>query len=281
MTVDKISYYYKTIMYLWTIEYNNIKSYLIPSFHLNINLIFSEDEIKKFEDIIQNSDIVLFESELGKKKTISKKEKKNKLRTQIKKVYTQSDIDKIVKNLNKAFNISLDAKDIGKKDIMGLTPGGGIGTLTSDITDGMDIKLYRMAKDKKKDVSFLDHGNTHKNAVENLSEMIDKIRDHLVQNPLTIKTISNHIQMTKKLTNSYKKIYKKQNNMKITRKNSNDKILVDNRNFIWAPKIADLIHQNKSVVVVAGANHFNLSLKNNVIDLLKKKYNINAYHIKI
>lgn len=268
-------------MYLWTIEYNNIKSYLIPSFHLNINLIFSEDEIKKFEDLIQNSDIVLFESDFGKTKAPSKKVKKNKLRTQIKKVYTQSDIDKIVKKLNKAFNIKLDAKDIEKKDIMGLTPGPGIGGLTSDITDAMDNKLYSIAKDKKKHISFLDHGKTEQKSDKNLSEMVDKIRDYLVQNPLTIKTISKNIQTTKNSTNSYKKIYKKRNNMKITRKNSNNKIFIDNRNFIWIPKIADLIHKNKSVVIVAGAQHFDLSLKNNVIDLLKKKYNINAYHMKI
>jgi hypothetical protein len=57
-------------MYLLTINYNNVKSYFIPSFHFNIDLIFSEDEIKIFENIIQNSDIVLLESNDEKPKKI-------------------------------------------------------------------------------------------------------------------------------------------------------------------------------------------------------------------
>jgi uncharacterized protein YbaP (TraB family) len=267
-------------MYLWTIEYNNIKSYLIPSFHFNINLIFSEDEIKKFEDIIQNSDIVLLESDVAKKKTLSKTEKKTKLRSQIKKIYTHSDIDKIVKKLNTVFNIELEPKDIEKKDIMGLTPGPGIGGLTCDMKNMMDHKLYDIAKDKKKHISFLDHGKTEEKALSNMSNMISKTREHFIKNPFTIKNISKHISMTKKTTNSYKKIFKNTNNMKITKKNS-DKTVLENRNFIWAHKIANLIHKNKSVMVIGGAAHFDLSFNNNVIDLLKKKYNINAYHTKI
>lgn len=267
-------------MYLWTIEYNNIKSYLIPSFHVNINLIFSEDEIKKFEDIIKNSDAVLLESDLTQKNTLSSTEKKTKLKSQIKKIYTDSDIDKIVKKLNIVFNIKLDAKDIEKKDIMGLTPGPGIGGLTCDIKNMMDYKLYYLAKDKKKHISFLDHGKTEKKAISNMSNMVSKIREHFVKNPFTINNISNHISKTKKAINSYKKIFKNMNNIKITKKNS-DKDLLEDRNFIWVDKIANLIHKNKSVIVVGGAAHFDLSFNNNVIDLLKKKYNINAYHTKI
>ena len=50
--------------------YHVFMGYFIPSFHFNIDLIFSEDEIKIFENIIQNSDIVLLESNDEKPKKI-------------------------------------------------------------------------------------------------------------------------------------------------------------------------------------------------------------------
>ena len=78
-------------MYFWTINYNNKKSFFIPSFHFNINLIFSEDEIKKFENIIENSDLVLFESET-KKQAYSKKYTKEKQHTKIGRAFESKEI---------------------------------------------------------------------------------------------------------------------------------------------------------------------------------------------
>jgi hypothetical protein len=50
-------------------------------------LIFSEDEIKKFENIIENSDLVLFESETKKQAYSKKYTKENKVKSQIRKIY--------------------------------------------------------------------------------------------------------------------------------------------------------------------------------------------------
>jgi len=269
-------------MYFWTIDYNNKKSYFIPSFHFNINLIFSEDEIKKFENIIENSDLVLFESEMKKQGYSKKYTKENKVKSQIRKIYNQSDIVNIVNKLNKVFKINLDTTDIEKKDIMTLTPGPGIGLLTGDIKLAMDYKLYNIEKNKKKDIEFLDSGKEFEKISSDLTDQVKKMREYAVKNPFTMKNICKNILLTKKVINSYKKVYKKHDHTKLTKKtDSHDKKLIDSRNLKWVDIIANLIHQNKSLSIVAGANHLDLLFNNNVIDLLKKKYNIVAEYKKL
>ena len=265
-------------MYLWTIDYNNIKSYLIPSYHFNINLLFTKDELQKLETIIGNSDVVCFES-LIKKSVLSEEEKKLKLKTQIKKSYTSDDMLNIVNELNRVLKTNLETKDIEKKDIMTLLPGTGIGLLTSDLKNIMDHKLQDIAKNKKKEIVYLDSGKAYKKSMDKMGDQVKNMRKYTLEHPFTLDDIFKYISLTKQTIHDYRKLYDKKNFTKIY--NNRDKELTDDRNLNWLPKIVDLLEQNKAIVIIVGANHLNLSFENNLISLLEKKYNIDIKHKKI
>ena len=182
------------------------------------------------------------------------------------------------KKINKAFNSKIDEKLIKERDITTLTPGSGISLLTGDIRSAMDSKLHDIAKNNKKDIKFLDKGKLSKQTYKSVSNLVKSIREHLAKNPFNLNDISNNISITKKIIKSYKKIYKKMNSRKITKKHSGPNNILDDRNVSWTHTIGNLILKNKSVVIIAGASHLDTSLHNNVIDLLKKEYNIIAEH---
>jgi uncharacterized protein YbaP (TraB family) len=261
-------------MYLWSFEYNGKKSYLIPTYHININLLFTNSEIQILENIIKNTDVVFFESNPQKPN--------KKAKTQIKDIYTSNDIITITKNINKEFKLHLEPKTIESKSIMQLTPGPGIGLLTCNFENGMDKMLNKIAKDSKKTIIYLDKGKEYTLTMKNLANQVDKIKTYLAAHPFSLKDINKNIKLTKKSIIEYRKLYTKTKINKMTQKNTvnTDKSLLDNRNFNWIPQINKIIKQNKSVVITVGSNHIDILYKNNIIDLLRKQ-NINIQKIKL
>lgn len=266
-------------MYIYTLNYNNIISYIIPTAHYNINLLFSDSEIKDLKQIINNCNIISFESKNKDKK--DKKNKKDKI--EIKDVYSESNMNLIVSNFNKIFKTNITNKDIESKNIMTLTPGPGIGGISGEINDIMDINMEQYAAKEFKDILYLDEGKDYNKFMKELEEMVKKLSDYLSENPLKIKDIKINMNNTKKEIILYKNLFKKTNKSK-TRKNKNEykdkKLALDTRNNIWAKKIANVINDNKSIAIFVGSNHIDNKFDNNLIDILKKDYNIIFTKIK-
>lgn len=259
-------------MYLWTYEYQGKKNYLIPTYHFNIDLLFQKEELDNFTKIIENCDIVFFESEVKKPITDTKYKLKN--------IYSNNDLNKITELINTIFKPSLpiEVKNIESKGIMTLTAGPGIGLLTSkDFNDIMDIYFNLLSKSKKKIVKYLDEGKKYNNTIKNLSNVVDKMKEYLSKNPPNIQDISKNIKLSKKSVNEFKKIFTKSSSTSKKNKLSNkfnNKELINNRNKIWMEKIANMITSNKSIVAFIGANHIDINKNDNLIALLANKYNI-------
>lgn len=264
-------------MYIYKLIHNNKTSYLIPTAHYNINLLFTKDEIQQLNDIIKNIDNYAFEANI-QKDTLSKKDK-----IPIKDVYSQEDIEKISMEFNKVFKTNITNKDIENKNIMTLIPGPGIGGICCDKNEIMDLYINNLAKKEKKPIIYLDEGKDYKKLIKDMEVMVKMMREHMSKNPLKLPVIKKHISLTKKAIISYKKVFdkstgKQNKKTKKGKKNNsshNDKEqMLDNRNKIWADKIAKVINSDKSIAVFVGANHIDTNLSNNIVELLNKNYNI-------
>lgn len=255
-------------MYLWTVEYKGVKSYIVPTYHFNINLLFTKNELESFTKLIENSDMVYFESNV--------KKPNNDTKYSLKKIYNTETLKDIVDLINNVFKPLeyVDVKNIENKGIMTLTAGPGIGLLTSkEFNDAMDMYLNSIAKLKNKTVKYLDDGKEYKKTIKNLASMVEKMKEHLALNPPKIQDISKNIKLSKKSCNDYKKLFTKSSG--ITKKKQLNKTqLLDKRNEIWSEKIANQIMTNKSIVAFVGSNHIDTSVRNNLIELLRNKYDL-------
>ena len=258
-------------MYIYTITNNGKTSYLIPTAHYNINLLFTKDEIKRFNQIIKSVDSFAFEAEMGKD-TLAEKDK-----IKIKDKYSQEDIKKITIEFNKVFKTKITNKDIENKNIMLLIPGPGIGGICCDKKEIMDLYINTLAKKENKPIIYLDEGKDYKKLIKDMEIIVKMMRDNYSKNPLKLPVIKKHIGLTKKAIISYKKAFDKSDGKKTKKNNSSQQDkeqMLDNRNEIWAEKIAKKINSGESIAVFVGANHIDTKLSNNVVELLKKDYKL-------